>query len=108
MSLPEHSFLTNAADLLNRQFAMWTPITHDNFDGNVNLYIGIFTVLAVVLYLLNSKIKISEKIKKVLLIGFFYLSFSEMILNFIWHVWNTKSFFIFIWICAAVYALGSL
>uniref|UniRef100_UPI003FEFFC15 YfhO family protein n=1 Tax=Anaerobutyricum hallii TaxID=39488 RepID=UPI003FEFFC15 len=85
MSLPEHSFLTNAADLLNRQFAMWTPITHDNFDGNVNLYIGIFTVLAVVLYLLNSKIKISEKIKKVLLIGFFYLSFSEMILNFIWH-----------------------
>ena len=62
MSLPEHSFLTNAADLLNRQFAMWTPITHDNFDGNVNLYIGIFTVLAVVLYLLNSKIKISEKI----------------------------------------------
>ena len=85
MSLPEHSFLTNAADLLNRQFAMWTPITYDNFDGNANLYIGIFTVLAVVLYLLNSKIKISEKIKKVLLIGFFYLSFSEMILNFIWH-----------------------
>lgn len=85
MTLPEHSFLTNVADLLNRQFAMWTPISHDNFDGNANLYIGIFTVLAVALYLLNQQIKITDKIKKVILIGFFYLSFSEMILNFIWH-----------------------
>lgn len=85
MTLPEHSFLTNVADLLNRQFAMGSPISHDNFDGNANLYIGIFTVLAVGLYLLNQQIKISDKIKKILLIGFFYLSFSEMILNFIWH-----------------------
>lgn len=85
MTLPEHSFLTNVADLLNRQFAMWIPISHDNFDGNANLYIGIFTVLAVALYLLNQQIKITDKIKKVILIGFFYLSFSEMILNFIWH-----------------------
>ena len=85
MTLPDHSFLTNAADLLNRQFAMGRPISHDNFDGNANLYIGIFTVLAVGLYLLNQQIKISDKIKKTLLVGFFYLSFGEMILNFIWH-----------------------
>ena len=85
MTLPDHSFLTNAADLLNRQFAMGSPISHDNFDGNANLYIGIFTVLAVGLYLLNQQIKISDKIKKILLVGFFYLSFDEMILNFIWH-----------------------
>ena len=85
MTLPDHSFLTNAADLLNRQFAMGSPISHDNFDGNANLYIGIFTVLAVGLYLLNQQIKISDKIKKTLLVGFFYLSFGEMILNFIWH-----------------------
>ena len=85
MQLPEHSFLTSVADLLNRQFALWSPISHDNFDGNANLYIGIFSVLAVGLYVLNGEIKVSEKIKKVLLIGLFYLSFSEMILNFIWH-----------------------
>lgn len=85
MTLPDHSFLTNAADLLNRQFAMGSPISHDNFDGNANLYIGIFTVLAVGLYLLNQQIKISDKIKKTLLVGLFYLSFGEMILNFIWH-----------------------
>ncbi len=36
MTLPDHSFLTNAADLLNRQFAMGSPISHDNFDGNAN------------------------------------------------------------------------
>lgn len=45
MQLPEHSFLTSVADLLNRQFALWSPISHDNFDGNANLYIGFFRFL---------------------------------------------------------------
>ena len=96
MTLPDHSFLTNAADLLNRQFAMGSPISHDNFDGNANLYIGIFTVLAVGLYLLNQQIKISDKIKKILLVGFFYLSFGEMILNFIWHGFHDQYRFSFL------------
>ena len=95
MTLPDHSFLTNAANLLNRQFAMGSPISHDNFDGNANLYIGIFTVLAVGLYLLNQQIKISDKIKKTLLVGFFYLSFGEMILNFIWHGFPNRFSFLF-------------
>lgn len=85
MSLPAHSFYTGFADLLNRQFALGSPITHDNFDGNGNLYIGIFAVLAVGLYLLNREIALAEKIKALLFILLFYVSFNEEIVNFIWH-----------------------
>ncbi len=85
MVVPVHSWLTGAADLLNRQFALGSPISHDNFDGNVNLYIGIFTVLAAGLYFFNSQVRWTDKIRKALLIAFFYVSFSENILNFIWH-----------------------
>ena len=84
-SLPEHSFLTGLQDLVNRQFAFSTPISHDNFDGNANLYVGAFAVLAAFLYFLNQRISLGDKIKRLLIIALFYLSFSETVLNFIWH-----------------------
>ncbi|MCD8019298.1 MAG: YfhO family protein, partial [Clostridiales bacterium] len=83
--MPIHEWLTGFADLITRQFDMAYPISHDNFDGNANLYIGVFAVFAVVLYFLNKEIKLGDKIKKGLLLVFFYVSFSETILNFIWH-----------------------
>ena len=85
MSLPSHSWITDFWDLISRQFDMAYPVTHDNFDGNANLYFGMFSVLFVFLYLLNKEIRIGEKIRKIILILFFYLCFNEEILNFIWH-----------------------
>ena len=83
--LPAHAFETGLADLLARQFDLSAPISHDNFDGNINLYFGMVTVFTSFLYFLNGEIRLFEKIKKALLIIFFYVSFSEKILNFIWH-----------------------
>ena len=85
MSLPGHGWITGFWNLISRQFDMAYPVTHDNFDGNANLYFGIFAVLFLVLYLLNREINFWRKCKKVLLVLFFYLSFNEEILNFIWH-----------------------
>lgn len=90
MGLPEHGWQTGIADLLTRQFDMIHPVSHDNFDGNANLYTGVFMVFAVTLYLLNREIGIWDKMKKVLLIAFFYVSFSENILNFIWHGFHNQ------------------
>lgn len=90
MSLPKHGWQTGFADLLTRQFDLAYPVSHDNFDGNANLYIGIFVVFAVVLYMLNRQIRLTEKIKKAILLVFFYLSFSEDILNFIWHGFHNQ------------------
>ncbi len=85
MVLPGHSFTVGIAEIINRQFDLAAPISNDNFDGNINLYMGIFVLFAAVLYFLNKEIHAGEKIKKLLLIAFFYLSFCENILNFIWH-----------------------
>lgn len=90
MGLPAHGWQTGFADLLTRQFAMTTPISHDNFDGNANLYLGVFMVFAVTLYLCNKKIPWREKGKKALLLVLFYVSFSEDILNFIWHGFHNQ------------------
>ena len=90
MGLPEHDWQTGVADLLTRQFDMVHPVSHDNFDGNANLYIGVFVVFAVTLYVLNREIGIWDKLKKILLIVFFYMSFSEVILNFIWHGFHNQ------------------
>lgn len=85
MGLPAHGWETGFVDLLTRQFDMAVPISHDNFDGNINLFFGMSTFFTAFLYLLNGEIKAVEKLKRVLLMVFFYVSFNEDILNFIWH-----------------------
>lgn len=90
MQLPEHGWETGFADLLTRQFDLATPISHDNFDGNANLYLGMFAVLALFLYLLNREIHWLRKLKVLVLTAFFYVSFSENILNFIWHGFHNQ------------------
>lgn len=90
MGIPEHGWQTGFADLMTRQFTMVEPISHDNFDGNANLYLGVFAVFAVVLYMLNKEISLWDKVKKGALLLFFYVSFSEDILNFIWHGFHNQ------------------
>lgn len=90
MGLPPHGWQTGFADLMTRQFNLGYPISHDNFDGNANLFIGIFTVLAVLLYFMNREISLISKLKKGLLLVLFYVSFSEDILNFIWHGFHNQ------------------
>ncbi len=85
MALPAHGWLTGFVDLLNRQFDLAMPISHDNFDGNINLFFGISSLFTMLLYLFNREIRWSDKIKRILLLAFLYLSFNETILNFIWH-----------------------
>ncbi|MBR0410237.1 MAG: YfhO family protein [Eubacterium sp.] len=85
MMLPSHEWLTGFGDLMTRQLEMTAPISHDNFDGNINLYFGISALFALFMYLQIGEIKLVRKIKAVLLLGFLYLSFNENILNFIWH-----------------------
>ncbi|MBR5047724.1 MAG: YfhO family protein, partial [Eubacterium sp.] len=56
MGLPGHGWITGFWDLISRQFDMAYPVTHDNFDGNANLYFGIFAVIFLLLYLMNREI----------------------------------------------------
>lgn len=50
-----------------------------------NLYCGAFTVLLVLLYVLNEKISWKRKLPNVILLVFFFVSFANNYLSFIWH-----------------------
>ncbi len=50
-----------------------------------NLYCGVFVLLFFVLYLFNTGISWKKKIKRVLLVAFFVVSFANNFLDYIWH-----------------------
>lgn len=85
MTLPEHEWYTNLFDIMSTHLAVTSPITNDNFDGNANLYIGMLAIVLVCLYIFGRRISIANKIKRVIFLGIFIVSFNEKILNFIWH-----------------------
>lgn len=62
-----------------------TAAPYTGNDHWPNLYCGAFTVLLVVLYVLNRRIKWTEKILRVLFLVFFIISFSCNYLDYIWH-----------------------
>lgn len=81
-----------------------------NGAGNwPNLYAGSFTILLVVLYVLNQKITLKSKIPTIFIISLFVVSFANNYLDFIWHglhfpdsLPGRQSFlFIFVLLCVA-------
>ena len=50
-----------------------------------NLYCGVFVFLFLILYLLNRAIPWQQKVKRVILAAFLYVSFANNVLEFIWH-----------------------
>lgn len=90
MSLPGHEFMNSFTDLISRQFALTNPISHDNFDGNANLYFGVFALLLCLMFFMNTKIRLGKKIRMGLLYLFMMVSCNETILNFIWHGFHNQ------------------
>lgn len=50
-----------------------------------NLYCGTFVFLFLILYVLNKEIDWKQKVKRLLFVGLLYISFSNNMLEFIWH-----------------------
>ena len=59
--------------------------TYTGRDHWPNLYSGVFTLFLIVLYVCNRKICWKEKLPKLFLLLFFVVSFSNNMLDFIWH-----------------------
>lgn len=83
--IPKHSWYGNIFNLLQEALFDVDPFTNDNFDGNVNLYAGVFVLIGIALYFTTAKTKIIDKIKYAILLAFLAISFNEEILNFVWH-----------------------
>lgn len=77
-------------DMFKQQFIMTTPIKCQTFDGGLNAYCGTFAIFAVALYLFCDKIRLRERIGKLLLLVFLMVSFNSETLNFIWHGFHNQ------------------
>ncbi|MGN0398142.1 MAG: YfhO family protein [Candidatus Fimimorpha sp.] len=58
---------------------------HIGLDHWPNIYCGVAVLFLIPLYILNRRVNFYEKFLYCLLLLFFYLSFSNNVLNFIWH-----------------------
>lgn len=85
MQLPESSWYGSFFDMFKQMFFMTEPITNQTFDGGVNLYCGTFAIMAIVLYLFSSHIKIWDKLKNIILMVIIFVSFNNELPNYIWH-----------------------
>lgn len=73
-------------DMLARHFVNVT--TEQGLNHWPNIYCGVAVLLLLPLYIMNRKIRLSEKIAKVILLFFLLISFSTNVLNFLWHGLN--------------------
>lgn len=89
-AMPEWSWYQNFFDLLKNHLFLTKPKTMDVFDGEANLYCGTFTYMMLFVYICSNKIKLAEKIRKLLLIAFFIISMNQELLNFIWHGFHNQ------------------
>ncbi len=62
-----------------------TAAAYTGNDHWPNLYAGAFSLLLVWLYVLNRRIKMREKLPRLLMLGFFLVSFANKQLDYIWH-----------------------
>lgn len=83
-SLPESvEWYFGIIEELSRLCTTATPYTGN--DHWPNLYCGAFTVLLVLMYVFNRRIKWSRKIPRLLLLALFVVSFACNYLDYMWH-----------------------
>lgn len=83
--IPKWEWYGSIFNMFRQQLFLTEPITNQTFDGNANLYCGMFAVFAMFLYIFDRKIRLREKISKVLLLAILMISFNATTPNFIWH-----------------------
>ena len=88
----ELKFYTSGLTSLTQLFAFVEPINISNDDrGKLNVYCGVLILLLLGLYVLDNKIQLRERVAKIFLCIFLYVSFSVNILNYVWHGFHEQN-----------------
>ncbi len=78
-------------DMMLTHFAGIKPINIANTQVGLNAYCGVSVLVLVVLFVLDNKRTIRERIAQIALAGFLLLSFSMKTLNYIWHGFHQQN-----------------
>ena len=88
--IPEWKWYGSIKETLVSQLAFHMPITTDPFDGKANLYCSVIVLFLVPMFLLKRKTSWYRKITITALILFFYASYENELLNYIWHGFHNQ------------------
>ena len=86
-SLYENVTYSGFNDNYKSFFYMLTPGNYkmgDQAYGPCQVYMSLFVVILTIIYFINKKITIREKIATAIVIAFYYLSFTLVVLNYAW------------------------
>ena len=78
-------------DMMLTHFAMIKPINIANTQVGLNAYCGVSVLILVLLFALDSRCPLRERIARIALAGLLLLSFSMKTLNYIWHGFHQQN-----------------
>ncbi|MDD3184967.1 MAG: YfhO family protein [Anaerostipes sp.] len=87
---PKELWYGNFANLYSRHFIGTEPWTNSVFDGDANLYCGIFTLILVVAFFIVKGISWKHKLRRGILLAFLFFSFNMPIVGYVWHGFHNQ------------------
>ncbi len=84
-------FYDSFIDMMMTHFAGIAPINIANTQVGLNAYCGVIVLILVILFMLDSKISLRERVARLSLAAFLLLSFSLKPLNYIWHGFHQQN-----------------
>lgn len=78
----EFKFYRNFLELFRQQFALVEPT---QLTGAPNIYCGVLLGMLILFYIVSKQISLREKIARLLVTGFVFVSFNVNVLDYIWH-----------------------
>lgn len=83
--LPTPGFHMSFLDQWNRLMILTETSAIDQNPGGISLYMGILTMLLILLYFTSEKISVKEKIRKLILLLILFVSFNGQVLSYVWN-----------------------
>lgn len=105
---PTFGFHTSFFDQWKQLMIFSDSAAVDSNDGGISMFMGILTLLLVLLYFSSKRIKGKDKLKRLPLIVILFISFNGQVLSFLWNGlhYQTKVpnryVFLLMFLCAAV------
>lgn len=84
-------FYVNGLDLLLSHLAALEPVTISDSQVGLNVFCGSIMLILVVMYVLDERIRLRERLARTALAGLLLLSFAFNMLNYIWHGFHTQN-----------------
>lgn len=88
--IPKWEWYGVIKETLVSQLAFAKPVTTDPSDGKANLYCSLVVLLLLPMFLCKRKTSLYRKITFTAIIAFFYVSYENQLLNYIWHGFHNQ------------------